>query len=127
MSQVKNLILIVFLFVSTSLLAQKADDILGNWITNDGERKISIYKQEDKYFGKIHWAKDENQKSEVGKVVMMNMAFKDGKYEDGTFLMPSGKHSASCALKIIKSNVIQITIYHGLQLFGHSIYLLKTI
>lgn len=123
----KDLVLIVFLFVSTSLLAQKADDVLGNWLTSDGERKISIYKQDGEYFGKIYWVKNENKKSEVGKVVMMNMEFKDGKYEDGTFLMPSDKHSASCALKIIKNNVMQMTIYHGLQLFGHSIYLSKTI
>lgn len=121
----KNLVLIVFLFVSTSLLAQKADELLGNWRTSDGERKISIYKQEGEYFGKIYWVKDENKKNEIGKVVMMNMVFKDGKYEDGTFLMPSDKHSASCAIKTIKNNFIQITIYHGLQLFGHSIYLSK--
>lgn len=123
----KILILTIFFLVTISLWGQKADDVLGNWLTSDGERKINIYKQEGGYFGKICWVKSKDKISELGKVVMMDMKFKDDKYDGGTFLMPSDKHKASCALKIIKSNVMQITIYHGFQLFGHNIYLSKTI
>ena len=58
---------------------------------------------------------------------MKDLSFKGTEYDNGKFLMPSGKHNASCAAKVIKTNVLQISIYHGLKLFGHTIYLSKII
>ncbi len=109
------------------IFSQKSDDIIGNWLTQDGERKINVYKQDAKYYGKIYWVKNSEKNNEIGKVIIMGLSFEDDEYDDGTFLMPTDKHSASCAAKIIKITALQITIYHGLKLFGHTIYLSKII
>lgn len=121
-------IVLFLLFTSTiKYYAQTANDIIGNWLTSDGERKINIYKQGDKYFGKIFWVKMTDKKNEINKIVMMDLVYENGEYEQGTFLMPSDKHNASCAAKILKSKILKVSIYHGLQLFGHSLYLSKII
>jgi len=127
-SIVRKLFFLTVLFVTSSSFAQtKSDDILGTWLTSDGERKISVYKQNEKYFGKIIWAKSSDKKDEIGKIVMRDLEFREGEYDDGSFIMPTEKHSADCAATLKKGNVLQITIYHGMKIFGHSIYLSKTV
>ena len=123
----KTLILYLSLFLTNCMFSQKEEDILGNWLTQDGERKINVYKQGEKYFGKIYWVKNTQKNNEIGKVIMMDLSFEETDYDEGKFLMPSEKHSASCAAKVIKTNILQIIIYHGLKLFGHTIYLSKII
>lgn len=117
--------MIIFLSTTIASFAQKADDIIGNWLTSDGARKINVYKQDEMYYGKIYWVNNEDKKTEISKIVMLKMSFIKNEYENGTFIMPSDKHSANCSAKIIENKVLQITIYHGLKLFGHSIYLSK--
>jgi len=127
-SILRKLFFLTVIFITSSAFAQtKSDDILGTWLTSDGERKISVYKQNEKYFGKIIWVKNSDKKDEVGKIVMKDLEFSKGEYDDGSFIMPTEKHSADCAAILKKSNVLQITIYHGMKLFGHSIYLSKTV
>ena len=121
----KTLAISLFLFFTNCMFSQKEEDILGNWLTQDGERKINIYKQETKYYGKIYWVKDLKKNSEIGKIIMMDLTFEGNEYDNGKFLMPTDKHNASCAAKVTKSNVLQIIIYHGLKLLGHTIYLVK--
>ncbi|MBI3520109.1 MAG: DUF2147 domain-containing protein [Bacteroidetes bacterium] len=126
-SILRKLFFLAVLFVTSSSFAQtKSDDILGTWLTSDGERKISVYKQNEKYFGKIIWAKSSDKKDEIGKIVMRDLEFSEGGYDDGSFIMPTEKHSADCSAILKKGNVLQITIYHGMKIFGHSIYLSKT-
>lgn len=127
-SILRKLFFLTVIFTTSSAFAQtKSDDILGTWLTSDGERKISVYKQNEKYFGKIIWVKNSDKKDEVGKIVMKDLEFSKGEYDDGSFIMPMEKHSADCTAILKKSNVLQITIYHGMKLFGHSIYLSKTV
>ncbi|MDO8998285.1 MAG: DUF2147 domain-containing protein [Bacteroidota bacterium] len=117
-------VLIIFLFMVKVTHAQ-TNSIEGNWLTSDGERKIAVYKKEDKYFGKIVWVNDQNKSNEVGKVVITNLEVDGDEYENGTFIMPSDKHSASCSAKIKSGNVLRVSIYHGLKIFGHDLYLSK--
>lgn len=127
-SILRKLFFLFVLFVTSSSFAQtKSDDILGTWLTSDGERKISVYKQNEKYFGKIIWVKNSDKKDEIGKIVMKDLEFSKGEYDDGSFIMPMEKHSADCAAIFKKGNVLQIIIYHGMKIFGYSIYLSKTV
>ena len=116
----RNIALTILLLVVKFGIGQ-TNAIEGNWLTNDGERKINVYKKDNKFFGKITWVKDQNKNSEVGKVVIMNLEIDGESYENGTFLMPSDKHSASCSAKIKSGNVLQVQIYHGLNLIGHKL------
>lgn len=120
-------IIVILLLAGQHLMAQtKPDDITGTWLTGDGERKVLIYKQNQKYFGKITWVKAADKQNEVGKVVMRDLVFTGQEYDNGSFIMPSDKHSADCAAVLSTDRKLRLIIYHGLQLFGHSIYLYKT-
>ena len=49
---------ITLLFISISSLANTgADTILGEWLSQEKDGKIIIFKQGDQYFGKISWGK----------------------------------------------------------------------
>ncbi len=49
----------------------KADDVLGVWLTQDKDSHVEIFKQGDKYYGKIIWLKDPND-STTGKPQLDN-------------------------------------------------------
>ena len=106
MKNIKYLIVILGLILTVPAFSQnkKADDIIGKWFTENNEAKVEIYKSGDKYYGKIIWLKEPNDK-ETGKpkkdknnpetklkersIIGMNFvnAFKfdgDDAWEDGT-------------------------------------------
>lgn len=121
------LMVITVVMLSTITYAQtKGDKILGDWLMNDGTRKINIYKQGVNYFGKIAWVAKPEMKDEMGKIVMRDMSYLDGTYDEGEFIMPNEKHSASCYAELQSDGSLKMTIYHGLKLFGHNIFLTKS-
>ena len=51
------------LIALTSAMANTTPDvILGEWISEAKDGKITIYKQGERYFGKITWGKTPNKK-----------------------------------------------------------------
>lgn len=68
MNNNKFLLFLLSLMMTGSAYAQKmkADDIIGKWFTEKNEAKVEIYKIADKYYGKIIWIKEPNDK-ETGK------------------------------------------------------------
>ena len=48
------------LFCLTASAKTNPDDIVGTWLNSSGEGQIQIYKEGDKYFGKIIWLKEPN-------------------------------------------------------------------
>ena len=51
-----NLLLFVLVLVSFTLKAQ--DEIIGEWLTSDGNTKILIYEERGKFHGKILLSSD---------------------------------------------------------------------
>lgn len=51
--------------ILTSFYKQKVekDAIVGTWLIESGEAKVSIYKNGEKYYGKIVWLKEPNDKN----------------------------------------------------------------
>lgn len=68
MKNKKILLLLIGLVMTFSSFAQKmkVDDIIGKWFTENNEAKVEIYRIADKYYGKIIWLKEPNDK-ETGK------------------------------------------------------------
>ncbi len=52
--------------------AQKADDILGTWVNASGKAQIEIIKSQEKYFGKIIWLREPNEKNGKPKLDKKN-------------------------------------------------------
>lgn len=115
--------IITALFLAGALHAQTANPIVGQWLTDDGERKIQIFAQGDKFIGKIVWVKKTEMQPEIGKIVLTDLKFVNGSYDGGQFFMPTQKHSASCAAELEGNDNLKINIYHGLKLFGHAMRL----
>ncbi|MCX6232577.1 MAG: DUF2147 domain-containing protein [Bacteroidetes bacterium] len=114
MKKIHLLFISISLLFSVNVMAQnhKSDDIIGKWLTENNESKVEIYKIGEKYYGKIVWLKDPNDK-ETGKPKkdknntdiklkerpVLGLSFVNGfkfngdnKWEDGTVYDPkSGK------------------------------------
>ena len=91
----KPFILLSFTFLSTTLLAQKADDILGTWLTEDKTAYIKIFEKDNEYFGKVTWLEepydedgnpttDPDGKPVLHMVIIKNFVFEDDEWVDGT-------------------------------------------
>ncbi len=59
----KQLFTCFALLISISVFSnpyQQADVIVGTWVNASGKGHIQIYKQGDKYYGKLVWLKEPN-------------------------------------------------------------------
>lgn len=132
----KLLIMMLFMAVSVSAMAQAGDAILGKWANPSGEDHIYIYKKGDKYFGKLGWIKfpDENGKPKMDKnnpdaaqktrpvlnlELLKDFTFDGSKYTDGTIYDPKSGKTYSCKMTIV-GNTLKIRGYIGISLFGRT-------
>ena len=114
--KVKNrLILFILLMASSTLMAQKADDIIGKYhLPNNMD--VSIYKQGNKYFGKIIRLYNDQQvpdttSSLIGKVIIRNLKFddKDKQWVDGTMYAPDKDMTFNLKVTEMRKNEIVVT------------------
>lgn len=68
----KSLLLLSILLISISNFAQNSDAILGNWVNENGDRIIEIYKNNDLYYGKVLWLKDSEKGKGVDRLDLKN-------------------------------------------------------
>jgi uncharacterized protein (DUF2147 family) len=121
-------------FLSVSLLASSnADAILGEWLSQEKDGKIVIFKQGDQYFGKISWGKipgkkdtknpDEKLRNKdlVGAVILKNFKFTGSSWENGTIYDPNSGKTYDCILKIRDGNkTLDIRGFVGAAMFGRT-------
>ncbi|MES2796752.1 MAG: DUF2147 domain-containing protein [Bacteroidota bacterium] len=125
--------LFIFSFLVSLLLAQNSpqDAVLGVWFNAEKDGKIQIYKQADKYYGKLIWMKtprkdhenlDEKLKSrDLQGVVLLNGFKYTGKsWEDGTIYDPKNGKTYSCIIKSKSANTLDIRGYIGISLIGRT-------
>ena len=117
----------------------KADDIIGIWLTTGKEpAKIQIYKNGEKFYGKIIWLKNptDNGKPKVdtknpdtnkhdqpiiGLIILKKFKF-DGsdQWEEGEIYDPESGNTYSCHLTLKEKNTLKVRGYVGLSLFGRT-------
>lgn len=132
------LFFILLIATGVSLKAQKADDVLGIWLTDEGKAKIEVYKENGKYNGKIIWLKEpnnpngspkldkENPDKELQKrpILGLNLikgfTFDDGVWEDGEIYDPESGKTYACRMKL-KSNKLEVRGYIGMAMFGRTV------
>ena len=125
---------IPFFLVTISLFANSsADAILGEWLSQEKDGKIVIFKQGDQYFGKISWGKipgkkdtknpDEKLRNKdlVGAVILKNFKFTGSSWENGTIYDPNSGKTYDCILKIRDGNkTLDIRGFVGAAMFGRT-------
>ncbi|WP_440134950.1 DUF2147 domain-containing protein [Chitinophaga sancti] len=132
-------LLITLLFSTQVLLAQ--DKILGNWLSEEKDGRIEIYKTGDKYSGKLIWGKDlveadgktprkdrtdtKNNDPKLrsrpllGLVLLTNFTYKDGEWSGGKIYDPKSGKTYSCTMKL-KGEKLEIRGYVGISMFGRT-------
>lgn len=138
----KFLLFIHFILFSFSALSQNSqgDQIVGEWLNEDKDAKIEIYKNGSAYFGKVIWAtelleadgqtskKDSKNPDDklrtrnlIDSPLLNDFVFVNGIWDNGTFYdFRSGK-TYSCTIKM-RNNKLEIRSYVGVSLFGKSTY-----
>lgn len=134
---------LIFAYLFTSLYAfsqsTDADKILGLWEVGSKKARIKIYKQDERYFGKIVWLKEPKYEDGTPKVDKNNpdealrkvpllgyvnlKGFKyigDNKWEEGTIYDPENGSTYSCAMNLTDENTLDVRGFIGVQLFGRT-------
>ena len=61
--------LILALFVNPDLFAQGADNVLGYWLTQDGDSQVKIFKAKNgNFYGEIKWLENPNEDNGTPKL-----------------------------------------------------------
>lgn len=136
------------LIVSVLLLANSAfastsnspDDIVGVWKTGEGTAMVRIYKNGDKYQGKVVWLKepidpetdkpkvDKNHPEEtsrkravLGLINIWGFQYKDNNtWDGGNIYDPKNGNTYSCTIKLTSPNSLEVRGYIGVSLIGRT-------
>jgi len=130
--------LITFLIISFSFVkigysqAPTRDAVLGEWLAESKDGKVLIYKQGEKYFGKISWGRDGDKKDVnnpddklktqpiIGSVILRGFDFTGKIWENGTIYDPNNGKTYSCTIKTKKANELEIRGFIGISLLGRT-------
>ena len=136
-------LIVSVLFLANSALASTSnspDDIVGVWKTGEGTAMVRIYKNGDKYQGKVVWLKepidpetgkpkvDKNHPDEasrkravLGLINIWGFLYKDNNtWDDGNIYDPKNGNTYSCTIKLTSPNSLEVRGYIGVSLIGRT-------
>lgn len=120
------------------LVADNPDAVLGTWLNGTKRGHVQIYKQGDKYFGKLIWLKEPNDpitnkpkvdaKNPDAKLkarplmnmnIMTNFEFDGGDvWDEGKIYNPEDGKTYSCKMTLKDANTLDVRGYMGISLIG---------
>jgi uncharacterized protein (DUF2147 family) len=142
-----SVLAVFFLSPVLKLSAQdfSGDDILGVWLNEDKDAHVEIYKEGNKYYGKIIWLKtpidedtgkpkldkensDESLRSRpvMGLLLLKDFVFDgDDEWENGEIYDPKSGKTYSCYMEFPdedNKDYLKIRGYIGVSLLGRTTY-----
>jgi uncharacterized protein (DUF2147 family) len=143
--RIASLILITSLISTVAHPQNKAEDIIGIWLTGGKEpAKIQIYKAGEKFYGKIIWLRNptENGKQRVdgnnpvkekrsnpiiGLVMLKDFRFNgDSEWKGGDIYDPESGKTYSSYMYLKDKNRLKVRGYVGISLLGRTETWVKT-
>lgn len=135
----KIILFLSICLVSISAFSQaiSADAVIGTWLTGSGKGKVQIYKEGDKYNGKIVWLKEptyEDGKPKMDKhnpdktkqatpTLGLNMLkgfiFDGDKWSSGTIYDPENGKTYSCKITW-REGKLDVRGFMGISLIGRT-------
>ncbi|MPR32212.1 DUF2147 domain-containing protein [Salmonirosea aquatica] len=120
--------------------ADNPDAILGTWLTGSQKGRVQIYKQGNRYFGKIVWLQepddpktnqpktdrnnpDVSKKEQplLGLVNLRNFSFSGANvWDQGKVYDPENGKEYSCRLTLRGNNTLDVRGYVGISLIGRT-------
>ncbi len=124
------------MFICLNVMAQnKPDDIVGIWNTEDKDGKIKIYKEHNKYYGKLVWYKNDpdvpeydvknpdpelRKRKKIGMVLLSDFVFDKDQWGDGKIYDPQTGKTYSCIIKLNDNKTLFVRGYIGISLIGRT-------
>ncbi len=129
-----------YVLLSSFTTNNSPDSVVGFWRTGDGKAVVQIYKESEKYFGKIIWLAEPNdpatgkakldKKNEdeklrnkpiIGLVNLRDFEFiKNKLWENGKIYDPKSGEDYSCTMKMLDDNTLEVRGYVGIAMFGRT-------
>jgi uncharacterized protein (DUF2147 family) len=124
--------------ITIASAATNPDDVIGIWLNANGQAQIQIYKEGNKYFGKIYWLKepdnakgtpkldannpDDNLKTKplLGAVLLRNFVYDDGEWNSGRVYDPQNGKDYKCYIKLKDPKTLSLRGYIGISLLGRT-------
>lgn len=133
-------LLVLTITSSFITLAENPDAIVGVWKTGEGNAMVRIYKNGEKYQGKVVWLKeptdpetgkpklDKNQSDETAKkrpvLGLINiwgfLPKENNVWDEGNIYDPKNGNTYSSTIKLINANTIEVRGYIGVSLIGRT-------
>ncbi len=125
--------MILFVFAKTN-----PDDIVGIWLDAKGKGQIQIYKEGNKYFGKIYWLKEPNgpkgnpkldennpnkslqSKPLIGSLILHDFVYDNGEWNSGRIYDPENGKEYKSYMKLKDANTLSLRGYIGFSLLGRT-------
>jgi len=132
--------------MNVSAQTHKGDDIIGTWLNEEATGKITLFKENGKYFGKLVWLREPNDKETglprtdkenpeaslksrplIGLVNMKDFNF-DGKGEwsGGTIYDPKNGKTYKCYIQFDGPTKLKVRGYIGVSLLGRNTFWTKS-
>ena len=138
MQKIISLICFLLGFSSMAMANNNPDDIVGTWLSADGKGHIQIFKEGNKYFGKIVWLKEPNEangqpkmdknnpekslqsKPLVGAVILHDFVFDKSEWNSGHIYDPQNGKDYKAYLRLKDANTLALRGYIGFSLLGRT-------
>lgn len=90
----------------------------------DSTRTVRVYNVDDKYKAEIVRS---YKPEELGKLILWDLVYDEQaeEWNDGKIKLPDMSHEVDCFIKMINTDSIKITGYHGWRILGSSEVYLK--
>lgn len=104
------ILVLVFLFMRFSY--SKSDAIIGKWESPDNDRRIEVYKENQKYFAKIIWQHSDKFRANVGDIVIREIEYQNPHWE-GKIWVPEIKSDFTATIYLQSQNELKIEATNG--------------
>ena len=137
--RIAPLVVIASLICFAAHSQNKADDIIGIWLTGGKEpAKIQVYKSGEKFYGKIIWLKNPTKNGKqrvdannpdkakrsnpiIGLLMLTGFKFDgDDEWKSGDIYDPESGKTYSSYMYLKDKNTIKVRGYVGISLFGRT-------
>mgnify|MGYP000016123894 CR=1 FL=1 len=138
----KVLLSVLLVFSASSLFAQTAStSIVGDWLNEDKDAKVTIYQKGDLFYGKVSWLKEPNGddgKPKVddenpdqakrsrpidGLLLLRDFRYEEKEWKGGSIYDPKNGKTYDCYMALESGNKLKIRGFvMGMRAVGRTTY-----